>query len=166
MSSWETKRRPARGDSRAGRARHGVDEAPVSDAGSTTGRNFRSVAGTNNADVIAVGVELAHPAAVAIAVIGIGIARGDGAADHGGADEAGTDAPAPARVEAMGRCGRDGGRNAAGGSNGSESESGNLGLERHNQTPSRVKAAVVVRMPFGRGFFGFGSNPALLPGAD
>jgi len=111
-----------------------VDEAPVSDAGSTTSENFRSVAAADSADVVAIGVELAHPAAVAVAVIRIGIAGGDCAPDHGGADKAGTDAPAPAGVEAMGLGRRDGGSNAAGGRCG--------------------------RMPVGRRFCVSGSNPA------
>src|SRR3984957_8994934 len=72
-----------------------------------------SVAGANAADVVAVGVELANPAAAAIAVIVVAVVAGsDRAADHGGADETRDDAPAEA--ETVGFCGRRGGSHAAG----------------------------------------------------
>src|SRR5580692_8372556 len=59
------------------------------------------IAGADAADVIAVSVELANPAAAAIAAIVITVvARSDRAADHGGSDETGADAPA--KAETMG----------------------------------------------------------------
>jgi hypothetical protein len=69
------------------------------DAGSISLSRSSVVAGANAAHVIAVGVELANPAAAAIAVIIvtvviITVVGGDGAADDRGADEAGSDAPA------------------------------------------------------------------------
>src|SRR6266852_1437430 len=63
----------------------GVDEAPVPDAESTTNSGRSSVAaGTHAAHVVAVSVELANPAAAAIAVVIVAvIAGGDCGADDG-----------------------------------------------------------------------------------
>src|SRR5712672_3576644 len=56
------------------------------------------IAGADAAHVVAVSVELANPAAAAIAVaIGAVAAGGDRAADDGGADDAGSNAPAGAK---------------------------------------------------------------------
>ena len=56
-----------------------------------------STAGTHAAHVVAVSVELADPAAAAIAVVVVAVvAGGDRAADNRGADETGSNAPAPA----------------------------------------------------------------------
>src|SRR5829696_5431659 len=88
-----------------------VDEAPVPDANpreafevvwsekpllkQQPSQPQKSVtAGTHAAHVIAVSVELANPAAAAIAVVVTIAAGGDGGADDGGANEAGSDAPA------------------------------------------------------------------------
>ena len=98
----------------------GVDEAPVPDAGSTIrafsseslprtrsgvdagsreenasnenpSRRSSVIAGANAAHVVAIGIELTNPAAAAIAVIVVAVvAGGDRAADHGGADETGS----------------------------------------------------------------------------
>src|SRR6185437_10327820 len=98
----------------------------------------RSVAVVHTADVAAVGVELADPAAVTVAVIGIGSGGcRDRTADDGGAD-------APTQATRFGGSG--GGGNAAGDGQCGDSESGNLGLDRHDLTPSGSGRAVVVRM--------------------
>src|SRR6266545_5037551 len=84
-------------------------------------------AGTHAADVVAEGVELANPAAAAIAVVVVTVvAGGDGGADNRGADEAGSNAPAERLGLRLG-----GGSDRAGNGKGSESESGELGLDRH-----------------------------------
>jgi hypothetical protein len=109
---------PPRGGDREGRVRHGVDEAPVPDAGSTIGafssevdtgsreenapnrnRFSRSlvVAGAHATHEVAVGIELANPAAAAITAIVVAIGRGDRAADHGGANETCAYAPSQGR---------------------------------------------------------------------
>src|SRR6266704_2898 len=88
------------------------------------------VAGANPADEIAVGVELTNPAAAAIAAIVVAvIAGGDRAADHGGADETGSDAPAEALGFGLGGAGGD----AAGNGKSSEGKRGNSGLDRHRK---------------------------------
>src|SRR6202022_4436107 len=52
------------------------------------------IAGANHAHVIAVGVELAHPAAAAIAVVVVvAVVGSDRTADYGGAEQTGSDAP-------------------------------------------------------------------------
>src|SRR5688572_27011574 len=81
-------------------------------------------AGTDAADVIAESVELANPAAAAMAVVVIAGARScDRGADDGGANEAGSDTP----VQRLGlRLG--GGSDRAADGEGGESESGELGL--------------------------------------
>src|SRR5476649_980246 len=57
----------------------------------------RSVtAGADAAHVVAVSVELANPAAAAIAIVITVVAGGDRTADDGGADDAGSNAPAEA----------------------------------------------------------------------
>jgi hypothetical protein len=66
------------------------------------------IAGADAAHVTAVGVELANPAAAAIAVVVVAIVSGDRAADHGGADEAGSNAPAEAPGFRLGGGGSDG----------------------------------------------------------
>src|SRR5207245_2771100 len=84
-------------------------------------------AGADAADVIAESVELADPAAAAIAVVVVTVvAGGDGGADNRGADEAGSNAPAERLGLRLG-----GGCDRAGNGKGSESESGELGLDRH-----------------------------------
>jgi hypothetical protein len=120
-----------------------VDEAPVPDANpreafevvwsekpllkQQPSQPKKSVtAGTHAAHVIAVSVELANPAAAAIAVIVTIAAGGDGGADDGGANEAGSDAPAERLGLRLGS-----GSDRAGNGKGSESESGELGLDRH-----------------------------------
>ncbi len=138
--------------------RRGVDEAPVSNAGSTI-RAFSSevdtcsreenasnknplsrssvVAGAHVADVVAVGVELANPAAAAIAVIIVAVVRSDRAADHGGANDACSDAPADAPGFRSG-----GGRSdAAGDSKRGEGESGNSGFDRPPKNSILLRAA-------------------------
>jgi hypothetical protein len=54
------------------------------------------VAATNAAHVVAVSIELANPAAAAIAAMVVAVVRSDRAADYGGADETGPDTPAEA----------------------------------------------------------------------
>src|SRR5882672_3144465 len=88
-----------------------------------------SVAAARAADVVAEGVELANPAAALIAVIVIGVAGRDRAAD-GGAEQSGADAPA--MVEAMRFGGRGGGCDGAGDGKRGNGESGNPGLDRHD----------------------------------
>src|SRR5437879_3644251 len=84
-------------------------------------------AGADAADVIAESVELANPAAAAIAVVIVTVvAGGDGGADNRGADEAGSNAPAERLGLRLG-----GGCDRAGNGKGSESESGEPGLDRH-----------------------------------
>src|SRR5882757_9494589 len=57
------------------------------------------IAGADPADIVAVSVELAHPAAATIAVIVVaGLVGGDGAANHRRADHAGGDAEAQAKT--------------------------------------------------------------------
>src|ERR1700694_912790 len=89
-------------------------------------------AGANGAHVIAVDIELANPAAAAIAII-VGLMGGDGAADNRGADDAGSDAPAQAGTAAAGICLGGGGSEAAGDGEGGEGESGNFRLDRHGK---------------------------------
>src|SRR3981081_3686838 len=88
------------------------------------------IAGTNPADVIAEGVELAHPAAAAIAIVIVAVvAGGDGAADHGGAEQTGADTPAAA----PGLCLGGGGCDRAGDGEGRESKCCNFGFDRHDK---------------------------------
>src|SRR4030081_1919410 len=94
-------------------------------------RSSLVVAGTNAAHVVAVGVELANPAAAAIAAIVVAVVRSDRAADYGGADETGPDTPAEAGTP--GFCLGGGGSEAAGDGKCSEGESGNFGFDRHEK---------------------------------
>ena len=106
----------------------------------------RSVAAPHDADIVAERVEPTNPAAAMITVIfviGVRVARGDGAADDGGAKQAGTDTPAV--MEAMGFGGRGGGCDAAGDGKRGNGESGNLGLDRHHDLHPG-DAVFVVRM--------------------
>src|SRR5258705_3527054 len=89
------------------------------------------IAGTNAANVVAVDVEPGGPAAAAIAVVVTVVRGGDGAADNRGADEAGSNAPAP--TERLGLSLRAGGRHRAGNGKRGEGDSGNLGLDRHEK---------------------------------
>jgi len=113
-------------------------------------------AGTHAAHVIAVSVELANPAAAAIAVVVTIAAGGDGGADNRGANEAGSDAPAERLGLRLG-----GGSDRAGNGKGSESESGELGLDRHGSLHPACWAAIVVRMPVGRSVSESGSKTRL-----
>src|SRR5262245_54932895 len=120
---------PARGDGRAGRVRHGVDEAPVSDA-APLAQSILEVADANAVHVLAERVVTGRPAATAIGgVVDRAVAGSDGAADNGGSGKAGADAPTP--VNRVGFSLGGGGRHRAGDGEGSKGESGNLGLDRH-----------------------------------
>src|ERR1700722_342049 len=91
-----------------------------------------SVAAANAADIVAVGVELANPAAAAIAVVVVAVIAGsDRAADHGGADETRSDAPAEA--ETMGFRGRGGGSDDAGDGKCCECKCCNFRFDRHEK---------------------------------
>src|SRR5450631_1952715 len=155
-----SKSRPARGATGRVGCDTGVDEAPVPDAGSTHCFSRPSVAAAHAADVVAVGVELANPAAAAIAVIVVAIIRGDRAADHGGADQTGSDGPAGAERLGFG-CGG-GGRDAAGNGKGGESERGNSGLDRHEKLHPVERGPAWSECPVGRGLFKFGSGATAL----
>src|SRR3984885_2797823 len=101
------------------------------------------IAGTYAAEIVAIGIELADPAAAAIAVIIVAVAGGDRTADHGGAEETRSEAPAEAPGFRLGGGGCDG----AGHGERGESQSGNSGFDRHVETPSGLSAgAVSVRM--------------------
>src|ERR1700704_7050341 len=102
------------------------------------------VAATNAAHVVAVTVELANPAAAAIAAMVVAVVRSDRAADYGGADETGPDTPAEARTSGL--CLGGGGSEAAGDGKCSEGESGNFGFDRHEKLHP-VACARLVRMP-------------------
>ena len=121
--------------------RHGGDEAPVPDADPLQDPFMpiiiirrSEVAGTKAAEVIAVIVVLANPAAAANAISVV--AGGDRSADDRGADEAGSDTPAKSGAAATtataGLC-RRAGSDAAGGGKCSKRESGNFGLDRHEK---------------------------------
>src|ERR1700731_2569302 len=125
------------------------------DAGSLLSRSS-VVAATKAADVVAVGIELANPAAAAIAVIVIAIVRSDRAADHGGADEACSDAPAEAGTLGF-RLGG-GGSHAAGDGKCGEGESGNSGLDRHEKLRPVERGRSGSARPVGRSLFESGSN--------
>src|SRR6266567_3012841 len=125
-------------------------------------RNSVVIAGAHAADEIAVSVELADPAAAAVAVIVVPVIGGDRAADDRGTDEAGAHAPAP--TERLGLSLRGGGRDRACYGKGSKGERGNPGLERHLETPSGQGGTVVVRMPLRRRLVDSGSIAA--PGAS
>src|SRR5947209_12248920 len=102
--------------------------------GSCARRRCRSsvIAGADAAHVVAVGIELAHPAAAAIAVSIISVvAGGDRAADDGGADDAGSNAPAMAERLCIGLMRRGGER--ADGNECGEGERCNFGLDRHGK---------------------------------
>ena len=102
-------------------------------------------AGTHAADIVAVSVELADVAAAAIAVGVVAvIAGGDRAANDGGADEAGSNAPTPAETLGFGL--RGGGCDSAGNGERGEGEGGNPGLDRQRGS-ILMQAAIVVRMP-------------------
>src|ERR1700687_2253885 len=90
------------------------------------------IAATNAAHVVAVGVELANPAAAPIAVIIIAVVGGDRAADHGCADQTGSDAPAEAETLGFRLVG--GGSHAAGDGKCGQCESGNFGFERDRES--------------------------------
>jgi len=98
------------GEGRAGRVRHGVDEAPVPDAGSTIrileerafsarcAQAASSIADARFADEVAVSVVLANPAAAARGVVVVvGLIGRNRAANDGGADDAGAKRPNPNR---------------------------------------------------------------------
>src|SRR3954462_5783178 len=90
------------------------------------------IAGADAAHVVAVSVELANPAAAAIAVAIVAVvAGGDRAADDGGADDAGSNAPAEAERVCIGLVRRV--SEPAGGNESGESESGDFGLDRHGK---------------------------------
>src|ERR1700681_3375438 len=89
------------------------------------------VAGTNEAQVVAGGVELANPGAAAIAAIVRAVVRSDRAADHGGADQACADTPAEAGTSGL--CLGGGGSEAAGDGKCCEGESSNSGFDRHEK---------------------------------
>src|SRR5882757_7731528 len=90
------------------------------------------IAGADAAHVVAVSVELANPAAAAIAVSVVAVvAGGDRAADHGGADDAGSNAPAKAERFCIGLMRR--GSERAYGHESGESEGGDFGLDRHGK---------------------------------
>ena len=169
-----------------GSMRHGVDEAPVPDAGSTirafssenqsriwiagwgTGSRQESasnqaplsrasvVAGAHAADVIAERVELANPAAAAITIVVVAVIGGDRAADDRGSDEACANAPAPA--ERLGLSLRGGGRDRAGNGERGKSESGNPGLDRHDKLHPVEAVPLWSACIFGRRLFDSGSN--------
>src|SRR5206468_653227 len=82
------------------------------------------------------------------------IAGGDCAADDGCANEAGSNAPAPADRLGL-RLG--GGSDRAGNGKGRESESGKLGLDRHLETPSCVRRPLWSACRVGRNIFESGS---------
>src|ERR1700743_2777211 len=86
----------------------------------------KSVANVRGADVAAEGVVVAHQAG---AIIRSRRRGGDRAADDGGGDQRATETPAPMEAMSFGLGG--GGRDAAGDSESSNSQSGNLGLDRH-----------------------------------
>src|SRR5436305_3326872 len=105
-------------------------------------------------------VVLAHPAAAMIAVIAV--IGGDGAADHGGADEACSDTPAPAMMIAMGFGGCGGGGDAGCDSERGKGDGGELGLDGHDEGSSWVWRPVWSACPVGRGFRKTGSNRSRL----
>src|SRR3954462_8027616 len=90
------------------------------------------IAGADAAHVVAVSVELANPAAAAIAVSIVAVvAGGDRAADDGGADDAGSNAPAKAERFCIGLMRR--GSERAYGNEGCERKGGDFGLDRHGK---------------------------------
>src|SRR5258708_1402178 len=89
------------------------------------------IAGADEADVIAIGVELANPAAAAIAVVVVAVVVGsDRAANHGGAKKTGSDAPGEAAATA-GLCLGGGGSKAAGDGKCGQRKGCNFGFDRH-----------------------------------
>src|SRR5258708_17015587 len=88
------------------------------------------IAGADEADVIAISVELANPAAAAIAVGVVAVVGSDRAADHGGAKKAGSDAPGEAAATA-GLCMGGGGSKAAGDGKCGQRKGCNFGFDRH-----------------------------------
>src|SRR4051812_10036444 len=116
------------------------------------------VADAHVADKLAVHVVARGPAAAAIAVVVAVVRGGDGGADNRGADEAGSNAPAPA--ERLGLSLRGGGRQRAGNGKRGEGESGDFGLDRHGKLHPFAGGTVVVRIPLGRSQFERGSNRA------
>src|ERR1700752_4526882 len=91
-----------------------------------------SVTAADAADVVAVSVELANPAAAAIAitVVGIGVAGRRGGDQRAGG-KADTNANTVMMIKLAGVGFLGGGGNAAGQRNSSDSEGGNFGLDRH-----------------------------------
>src|SRR5882757_3528050 len=115
------------------------------------------IAGADAAHVVAVSVELANPAAAAIAVsIVTVVAGGDRAADHGGADDAGSNAPAEAEGFCVGLMRR--GSERAYGNERGKGESGNPGLDRHGKLHPVECVPLWSACPVGRRLFDSGSN--------
>src|SRR3954453_2422353 len=127
--------------------------------GSCARRRCRSsvIAGADAAHVVAVGIELAHPAATAIAVPIISVvAGGDRAADDGGADDAGSNAPAKAERLCI-RLMRRGGERPGGNESG-KGEGCDFGLDRHGKLHPVEGGPLWSACPVGRRLSDSGSN--------